>query len=711
MAARAAAKQIEIDPSSSINKLPQPYRRIDKIIAEIICKTFEECDERERKRREAELLRAQTVAFPPNAVYDDLGEITTFCASSDGLHMFVGNKEGQLLVVHLPSKSVVVRSNVHPGAVEALDVSNVPASRGTVLLASASKKSVCVYSVGFARSSPYCLTLLCSGAPPSSSPSNCISSLSLSSDGRSLVLTCTDGSLALYEIPVAADVASEEKEELPGMTSILSMTREKVVEILGAEPVGAPKGLIQIHAKRAPIHPGDTTSRQLAHLTNSPPPAECCGLFVHWEGLNRFLHFEIDQEAVIRESMSNREAVEEMKKKIEAEAANKVKGATPLEMPEGLEDGHIICRPTRDWVVPFPITSSCMMPEKQKLFTGLTDGSTIVWDTHLNTQVALQNRMEKSVVAMAYSRSEYKLALTASEGGEITLHEVDMSQGTATSDTPLAKPKPYGAINAIIWEGPGSLVQLLRDNSVIELYDINTATSLGEFQSQPGCDFLPNLAHSSLWHCNGGLLLVGGLKSSDSQEVVDAAPPVDAKSDKKSPSKTPEPPAQEEEEAQVPSVDRVLIFNVDEATSRLKPIMDSMAHRMASPMLQRMLSEHALPENASQSSLPSANSIPVQHSASLPKGLKAKIPAKTVSLPLSNTLRSFSLGGDILKSSEGGLGGSMSASIARTVGRVHDKSGGRNTRAKRMLRRQQEIAAELKHESIHHHHHHHHHRN
>ena len=36
--------------------------------------------------------------------------------------MFVGNKAGELLVVHLPSRSVVVRSAVHPGPVERVAV-------------------------------------------------------------------------------------------------------------------------------------------------------------------------------------------------------------------------------------------------------------------------------------------------------------------------------------------------------------------------------------------------------------------------------------------------------------------------------------------------------------------------------------------------------------------------------------------------------------
>jgi hypothetical protein len=38
------------DPSSAVDKLPQPYRMIDKILAEIINKALTKCDELERQR-------------------------------------------------------------------------------------------------------------------------------------------------------------------------------------------------------------------------------------------------------------------------------------------------------------------------------------------------------------------------------------------------------------------------------------------------------------------------------------------------------------------------------------------------------------------------------------------------------------------------------------------------------------------------------------
>lgn len=163
--------------------------------------------------------------------------------------MFCGNEAGQLIVVHLPSRTVVVRSDVHPGPVTALDVlyldppplttsssatsmspeasskaaaesaepgegsaavgstaadgAVVSPSHSTstpaVILASASRKMVCAYSVNFEKSM---LSLLCMGdTPVEAGGSGSVNNLEFSPDGRSLVLTAGDGALAVYGLP------------------------------------------------------------------------------------------------------------------------------------------------------------------------------------------------------------------------------------------------------------------------------------------------------------------------------------------------------------------------------------------------------------------------------------------------------------------------------------------------------------------------------
>jgi hypothetical protein len=48
----AAFATVEPDPQSRVDKLPQPYRRVEKIVAEIIHSTLVQCVENERLRVE-----------------------------------------------------------------------------------------------------------------------------------------------------------------------------------------------------------------------------------------------------------------------------------------------------------------------------------------------------------------------------------------------------------------------------------------------------------------------------------------------------------------------------------------------------------------------------------------------------------------------------------------------------------------------------------
>jgi hypothetical protein len=175
-----------------------------------------------------------------------------------GRHIFCGNAVGQLVVIHLPSRTVVVRADVHPGPITALDVlyldpslaaaealAVMPVSptvssfaaaaadegaaafglsgdvadtatagspRGlganlapAVLLASASKDTVCVYAVRFDKS---VLSLLCTGDTPLKGGESAagggaggVARLELSPDGRALALTAGGGALAVYRVP------------------------------------------------------------------------------------------------------------------------------------------------------------------------------------------------------------------------------------------------------------------------------------------------------------------------------------------------------------------------------------------------------------------------------------------------------------------------------------------------------------------------------
>jgi hypothetical protein len=77
------------------------------------------------------------------------------------------------------------------------------------------------------------------------------------------------------------------------------------------------------------------------------------GVYVSWQGCNRLMFFELE-------------------------------GASCSTAGEGERE---CSTPDRDWTLPFAVTCSCLMSAEMMLFVGLADGSTVIWDTHLMTQV------------------------------------------------------------------------------------------------------------------------------------------------------------------------------------------------------------------------------------------------------------------------------------------------------------------------------------
>jgi hypothetical protein len=65
-----------------------------------------------------------------------------------------------------------------------------------------------------------------------------------------------------------------------------------------------------------------------------------------------------------------------------------ITGGATGEQQRGAAEGERECSlPDRDWTMPYPVTCACLMSAEMLLFVGLHDGSTIIWDCHLVTQV------------------------------------------------------------------------------------------------------------------------------------------------------------------------------------------------------------------------------------------------------------------------------------------------------------------------------------
>lgn len=84
-------------------------------------------------------------------------------------------------------------------------------------------------------------------------------------------------------------------------------------------------------------------------------------MYVSWQGCNRLMFFEMED--VIAGS------------------------ATREQQGGSAEQEHECSLPDRDWTMPYSVTCACLMSAEMLLFVGLDDGSTVIWDCHLMTQV------------------------------------------------------------------------------------------------------------------------------------------------------------------------------------------------------------------------------------------------------------------------------------------------------------------------------------
>jgi hypothetical protein len=101
--------------------------------------------------------------------------------------------------------------------------------------------------------------------------------------------------------------------------------------------------------------------------------------------------------------------------------------------------------------------------------------------------------MGGAVTAIAYVDSaETNGALVGSAEGELVLVNLETENlEQLESVTQLTKPcRADGPIHAILKQPVGAVVVLLRPHGVIEMYDINTSQTIGEFKAGAKVGFL-----------------------------------------------------------------------------------------------------------------------------------------------------------------------------------------------------------------------------
>jgi len=114
-------KDAEYNPHTAVCKLPQPFRMLDKLLSRLVDDAVNLAVERDEARLAARGIAEGTEVLAPSAVVDDIGAVTSVSTSRDGAWAFVGNEDGELVVVNVQRGSVASKTKVLAGSIAAVD--------------------------------------------------------------------------------------------------------------------------------------------------------------------------------------------------------------------------------------------------------------------------------------------------------------------------------------------------------------------------------------------------------------------------------------------------------------------------------------------------------------------------------------------------------------------------------------------------------------
>ena len=109
------ATMIAEDPDDLVDILPQPYRMLDKVVAQIVEGAIDECLEREKADKVYELRGRE-----PTKTYDFGEDCTCFATTSDSKQIVAGYGSGKLSVLSAEDESVVVSQDLEQGNIQAV---------------------------------------------------------------------------------------------------------------------------------------------------------------------------------------------------------------------------------------------------------------------------------------------------------------------------------------------------------------------------------------------------------------------------------------------------------------------------------------------------------------------------------------------------------------------------------------------------------------
>ncbi|EFJ43557.1 hypothetical protein VOLCADRAFT_121436 [Volvox carteri f. nagariensis] len=469
------------DPAGAVDKLPQPFRMIDKVLADIVEQVVDLIGKREQQRKLEEAAKVN-LTFAPHAVLEVPPETSLFKPLGIAGLAALALPDGELRVVSARDASSTCSDRTHTSPITAMESGLVVATSGR-LLAAASRTTLSVHEVDIKTSG---LTLLASVTLPSD-PDDHSSPVRLHwSDTLGHLAVCYDsGALALYGVSLPVpDVDTN------GLGALMAMQLHMFGPTRLTELLRVPLAAVKALCLDSPSLGSSQLMWQQQHRPDKAAHSDryhktARGLYIWWEGSSRLLLVDIAAAAAAAAAAASSASAAAVRPAPEAEpstasgtsagkaapgskAVNKAAGgggdsaaavaaaaaaaganpvvasAPPPGEPCGPPRTPQVAPLARDWILPYNITAAAATSDRRTLAWGLADGSVLLLDDRAGCTTKVLPRLRGAITALAWVNGVAHKLMCASAAGDIFI--ADIIKPEDSSQKPYEFPQPIHAI-------------------------------------------------------------------------------------------------------------------------------------------------------------------------------------------------------------------------------------------------------------------------
>ncbi|GAX73893.1 hypothetical protein CEUSTIGMA_g1343.t1 [Chlamydomonas eustigma] len=513
------------DPARGVDKLPQPYRMVDKLISEIVEKALAECAVKDKQKRQ-ERAKLERPRFGPHAVLTARGNSTCFTTPGIAGLAVVGTDTGEVYAHTARDNTAIGHDHPHESAVTAMDSGDVAATSAKVVV-SASKGHLVVHDLTIKTAELMPLAKTDLPLDPDD-PNHYPVTVTFSANACHIAVCYSSGALAVYELELpsfyysatassksdavaaaaaaaaaasgattgtvgaaAADATAQTRRNSGKLWLVVLMSIATVKGLLvGATNVGACS--IEWQLQQRPDKSGKSDRFH--------KPAR--GIYMLWKGCNRLALSYLDAlppepaGPVLVPPPTPPKPATPPKGAKGGEAATAAAAApvapSPAD-PSSVDDKRVQRRPYRGWLLPHGISCSCITQDGTMLAFGLEDGSVVVWDDQFGGHIRILPRLPSRVTALAYVHGLNTHLLCTSADGTIYVADFLRPEDSYTAGVKL----PHAAVQVYFVSGdsfalcmcPGGTTYGSNAAPCVMWYDMITRKLVAECIGREGMGF------------------------------------------------------------------------------------------------------------------------------------------------------------------------------------------------------------------------------